>query len=628
MPRVFLSSTCEDLKPEYRSAAEAGAKRAGFDVAMQEYWVATGGPPVDECLRKVADSDLVVAVVAYWYGWKPPGYGGKSITRVECEHARSLSKTVIPFLVDPNYAWPGKEEQDRLKERPRPTDVAESLDGLDEFKKDLKQSLCEFFTTPEDLRGKVESALREWRTRTGLHDHAAEPAEYLRYVRDFTSTIAIKGLGATARKANSVPIDEIFVPLMTAAEGRPAAGAETPKRVSLEAALRHRLLVIAGLPGSGKTTFLRYLAHRMAEARLAAAEPEKLPFPLMIRVGELVQHIRACERKKERPGPSTAESGEWLIHVLETRTAGTGLAPLLKAGTAVFLLDGLDEAPDLQERARVARVVEDATRRYGNCRFVVTTRPQSYTGAALLEKFHTAQIEPLDDDGIGDFLTRWARALFPESPGEADNVRQELSRALYSRPEIAAMASNPLMLTALAVIHWNEARLPEQRDKLYEAILFWLSRSREREQERVKPERCLELLQDLAPSMHCAPRGRQTQVEVGMAADALAPKFLEVPAADRRNRAIQFLLEEEADSGIITSTGELLRFWHLTFQEYLVARVIGGWTEDEQRRVLLDKGHLYQSEWREAARLFGGVLRAQGRKRSTTSFPPCSTARR
>jgi hypothetical protein len=103
---------------------------------------------------------------------------------------------------------------------------------------------------------------------------------------------------------------------------------------------------------------------------------------------------------------------------------------------------------------------------------VVTTRPQSYTGTALLEQFHPAQIEPLDEEGIGDFLGRWARALFPDSPGEADDVRRELSRALHSRQEIAGMATNPLMLTALAVIHWNEARLPEQRDKLYEAILF------------------------------------------------------------------------------------------------------------------------------------------------------------
>jgi hypothetical protein len=29
--------------------------------------------------------------------------------------------------------------------------------------------------------------------------------------------------------------------------------------------------------------------------------------------------------------------------------------------------------------------------------------------------------------------------------------------------------------TALAVVHWNEKRLPEQRADLYESIITWLS---------------------------------------------------------------------------------------------------------------------------------------------------------
>jgi hypothetical protein len=41
------------------------------------------------------------------------------------------------------------------------------------------------------------------------------------------------------------------------------------------------------------------------------------------------------------------------------------------------------------------------------------------------------------------------------------------------------MVRNPVMLTALAVVHWNERRLPEQRAELYESIITWLSRSRE-----------------------------------------------------------------------------------------------------------------------------------------------------
>lgn len=44
--------------------------------------------------------------------------------------------------------------------------------------------------------------------------------------------------------------------------------------------------------------------------------------------------------------------------------------------------------------------------------------------------------------------------------------------------EIKRMARNPVMLTALAVVHWNERRLPEQRADLYASIVVWLARSR------------------------------------------------------------------------------------------------------------------------------------------------------
>ena len=46
---------------------------------------------------------------------------------------------------------------------------------------------------------------------------------------------------------------------------------------------------------------------------------------------------------------------------------------------------------------------------------------------------------------------------------------------------------NPVMLTALAVVHWNERRLPEQRADLYESILTWLARAREQRQGGSRP---------------------------------------------------------------------------------------------------------------------------------------------
>jgi len=54
-----------------------------------------------------------------------------------------------------------------------------------------------------------------------------------------------------------------------------------------------------------------------------------------------------------------------------------------------------------------------------------------------------------------------------------------LLEAIHSKPEIEEMAVNPVMLTALAVLHWNDKRLPDQRSELYDSVLKWLARSRE-----------------------------------------------------------------------------------------------------------------------------------------------------
>src|SRR5207253_5597140 len=116
-------------------------------------------------------------------------------------------------------------------------------------------------------------------------------------------------------------------------------------------------------------------------------------------------------------------------------------------------------------------------------------------------------------------LTNWSRALFPDDAGGAERHRQELSGALRAVPEIRRMARNPVMLTALAVVHWNERRLPEQRADLYESIVTWLARAREQRPGRESVERCLTLLQHLALAMQNHRKGRRVKIEKGWAAD-------------------------------------------------------------------------------------------------------------
>jgi hypothetical protein len=120
------------------------------------------------------------------------------------------------------------------------------------------------------------------------------------------------------------------------------------------------------------------------------------------------------------------------------------------------------------------------------------------------------------------------------------------------------------------------------------------------------------LLQELALAMQDHTEGRQSQVSRGWAAQRLLGRFQGADETEQCERAGEFLEQEEVDSGIIVSRGGEIRFWHLTFQEYLAARAIGGKADKVQHQLVLANNKIYNPEWREVILLLGGVLLRQG----------------
>jgi len=459
---------------------------------------------------------------------------------------------------------------------------------------------------------------------------------YLRSLRERTAYIDIRGLQVGSGRANRFLIDELYIPLTTSAPARdkdPKRDTVRDLRVELDEALENRRLVIVGDPGAGKTTFLCRIANLLCRALMgddpAARRRLRLdgkPFPILIRLAELAEHIEGCRRRDN--GPVPADSPAWLPHFLATTSeeSGAGLdesffREQLQGGSAMVLLDGLDEAASERQRKLLASLVQKASRdAYGKCRFVLTSRPAAYQGEAVLPDFAHARIDALEPEAIETFLTRWCEALFADSPAQLRGHLRELLVALR-RPEIRRMARNPVMLTALAVVHWNEKRLPEQRADLYESIILWLARSREDRPGRPPPERCVALHQELALAMQDHPDGRQMQVPRYWAGTAIARESRDEPEHERVRLADAFLRQDELDSGIVVGRGDHVRFWHLTFQEYLAARAMGSRSEDEQRGLLFAQPQkLYEPQWRETVLLLAGVLHHQGVRRVDAMF--------
>ncbi|MDX1982408.1 MAG: SUMF1/EgtB/PvdO family nonheme iron enzyme [Bryobacteraceae bacterium] len=605
-PTVFISSTRLDLEP-YRAAARDAAERAGFAVTGMETFAPSGEYPLEVCLERVKAADVLVVLVAHRYGSCPPG-NTKSYTWLECEHARH----VIPFLVKDDAPWDFElRDAAALQKAAVSGDTAalqaamQAATQLASFKAWLLNRHAGQFSTDHELGKLVLQALTAWREKNPQFGPPppGDPAAYLEALRNICHYIDIEGLQVSDGVKRQFEIDRIYIPLTTTAEVSEERGMR--RDMPLQDALKQPRLMITGDPGAGKTTFLRRLAFA-----LCGPDPSAFAgfsaFPILIRASDLTTYFTTAQHP-----PAEAESADWIPHFLASKCAQHGLTieyfrGKLKTGPCLAMIDGLDEAPDDKIRRRVVRIITDAAATYKAAQFVITARPKTTDAPG---GFHVAQIGALNRDSVRAFLGEWSKALYPKEPERAEAFRAELLYSVTSRSEIASMAKNPVMLTALAVLQANSRRLPEERVGLYESILTWLAQSREERPGRVRWDTCLQHLQKVALAMQDHTEGLKVQVGRGWAADQIAAEFPD------RAAALRFLEVEEGDSGIVVSRAGDVRFWHRSFQEYLCAREIAGWGDARQYAFLVESGKLYRAEWREVMLLFAGVLKNQGKEK-------------
>jgi formylglycine-generating enzyme required for sulfatase activity len=373
--------------------------------------------------------------------------------------------------------------------------------------------------------------------------------------------------------------------------------------------------VIVGDPGAGKSTFLRRvtfeLARTLRESRPSDAAPFLPPrdkrFPIPMRGADLAAFLAADKSPKPPDAP------DWIPWFLGRQSDaykwGLGepfFQSRLEKGGCLVMVDGLDEAPDHRMRERIARLLERATVAFPKCDFLVSTRPQTNVGDSVLAGFHPVRIADLDPPEIRIFFDHFARAL-ALTESESQEFKAGLELALDSRPEIREMAANPVMLTALAVLQHNDQRLPEHRVDLYGSILGWLAAAHEHVEGRPPADKVLEIMRKLALHMQDAPGGRLVQINKRLAADFLAGEF--GGTADENEALLE---RETSDTGIVSSVGVDLKFWHLSFQEYLAAREIAGFSDQQQIERVVESRKLHRPEWRETMRLLGAYLRKQG----------------
>jgi formylglycine-generating enzyme required for sulfatase activity/energy-coupling factor transporter ATP-binding protein EcfA2 len=439
-------------------------------------------------------------------------------------------------------------------------------------------------------------------------------------------------------------LDEIFVPLSATNEwprGDVPAGAEpfrppegrgldhqtdpaereaAERRITLKDALAERRLVILGEPGSGKTTLLKHITLRLAQGlgdELGLVENGNAPLPILVPVAAYALALQQGDRTLS----------DYLDEYFAARER-PDMAPLihraLEQGRAIVLLDGLDEVQDAGRRTQVVRRVQDFVRRFSGHQFVLTSRIAGYEQARLSDFSH-ATVLPFSDEDIQRFADRWCLAFErvtdtgPAAQARAAQRARDLVSAIRLSDSVRRLANNPLLLTIIALIHYQNVRLPDRRVELYRLAVEALAETWNRArglggqaidlylgQRRLDSEFVVNVLGPVALWLHeHQPGGLMDQRDLDSKLAEILRDNEGVTQARALELASDFIDLMRRGTGLLQERGlGLFGFVHLSFEEYLAARAIAHIHEDPAAAILQ---HWSEPAWREVILLALGA---------------------
>ena len=519
------------------------------------------------------------------------------------------------------------------------------------------------------------------------------------YVTWLTEQCAdITPFGMAPAQGQSVCLQQVYVPLTS-------RRFDDAKPQLLLEQLSGRSLYVSGDPGSGKSTFCRWVAWLIATGEIPEFEVaasygfrEELPEILRNRLPVLVRLREFREFLPALPGRNSLTAAEFLLALktwLERKRPGglrwSDVEPNLAGGSLLLILDGIDELPltdgegaaawspresllagvtataaeywnsvseelkakaaavkkkieelkkkaeelkkkgedrkrtTTKERERAERVLKDVEgelkraeeeqgtlkeeqKKFDN-RYLLTSRPYGLTVDQVrqLERvgLTEARIDPLPESLQNLLAVRWFVALPKSSTDGRQIASAMLNQVRGLAGDVAVLATNPLLLTAICIIYGEGKQLPQDKHNLYDRIVNTALHSRyARGPNVVAPVRAR--LAVIALGMHTgephhlprnSPVAEISYTELDQILGAYIGATPETESGFRR--PVDAREELLTHSGLL-SQRETARasFYHMSFQEFLAAErlVLLNPYEDKLQEVFRQRAE--QSGWR------------------------------
>ncbi|MCX2496138.1 SMEK domain-containing protein [Pedobacter sp. PF22-3] len=441
--------------------------------------------------------------------------------------------------------------------------------------------------------------------------------EYDLYIHNYYKFLDIKGFSPKINNTLvKISLENIYVPLALKIEseiGEKKHELQKEITFTLENALNDfNKLVVLGDPGSGKSTILKHLAYNICTNRPTESQFSDL-VPIIIKGSEFAKYVSTTSK----------HLSEYIIDQIDKKYELL-FTQKLESNQLLVLVDGIDEINVTSLRHTVVNRINAFIAQYSNTKIIVSSRIVGYKETRLNGYFNHLQVMKFGEGQIKQFITNWYLSVVSNSNNDSENAKQSsktLFDSIRQNKSVLNMASNPLLITIITLIHYQGGTLPERRASLYDIATstFLENWVRQRESQRNSNFDKETLISILAPISYYIHLNFTTGLITESKLKELFKKEYEniFPYQNPREETndlkdiIDFLREDAGflfEKGLNEHGESMFGFVHQTFQEYFTAiEFKTRWKEGYFKDNLNE--YVFNSSWNEVIKLTASLFK-------------------